>query len=341
MYDLAKILIDEPEKIKKLGFLLLKFILNLIFASFLYQWTIGEYTLIDFTNPDQWLDYLISGRILICVFLYFTSEILLFEILTIFTVAPLDFFVIRISRTDFTTDVNGFIRWVLGLFNVVQVDNKTQKVTAGKNTNEFLEFLEEYSKKESQEEITTIKNSLANKVYHTSVVIAIVYFSMVTVEPSNNFIPIILIAGCVILALLYFSASILVITLEKNKEILKYQVARLKFEKILIDTIAANGIPIREQKLSEDTGTEKLIDYRGKTYILRFYFGVRPLNEFTMKLNCDLLIKAEQKMLLITNKPLTEAAKEMANDYRNSLTVIQYENETELQENIEKHFKQR
>ena len=65
---LFKISTEEPGKISQ-GFINgIKTIFNLLIADFLYRVIIGNYVLIELTSYAAWKEYIMSGRVLICLF---------------------------------------------------------------------------------------------------------------------------------------------------------------------------------------------------------------------------------------------------------------------------------
>jgi hypothetical protein len=63
MVELFKILIETPEKLRKVGIFLIKQTLNVIFAAKLYTLWIGKFDIINIKDFAAWSEYFLSGRV--------------------------------------------------------------------------------------------------------------------------------------------------------------------------------------------------------------------------------------------------------------------------------------
>jgi hypothetical protein len=55
----------------------------------------------------------------------------------------------------------------------------------------------------------------------------------------------------------------------------------------------------------------------------------------------DLFLKEQKGMVIITNQPLTVNARQVAEEHRNSLIIIEFESEADLTEKLAEKFKEK
>lgn len=240
-----------------------------------------------------------------------------------------------------TREEKDFIMKVLSWFQLVSIDDKTKRIRAGKNTNEFYEFIEVFNQKETKKEISSIKNSLVQDLVHTFFVFVFLYYSYIKVETTNNFINVIIVLGCILIPILFIGASALLDFLHKNSKDLLFGIQGLKFEKLIYDALREIGVYPMDADNPSEKGYEKYIFHKNKEYILQFDYGKRPLSEFMVEYYRDKFIKAEKGMILISNKELTKNSKELAEELKKSLLVITFNNEEDLILKLEEYFKEK
>ncbi len=68
--DAIKLLLEEPGKILKAFLSLSKLLLTLVLTEWIYRKTFGNYHVIDFLSLPQWTEYLLSGRIFMCMIFF-------------------------------------------------------------------------------------------------------------------------------------------------------------------------------------------------------------------------------------------------------------------------------
>ena len=340
MLEIVKILLEEPERFRKFGLFIIKSFLNLIIASELYIWICGTYTLIDITDFSAWSEFVLSGRVLICILLFITSEFLIFSLLPIISTGPLDWIAGKLYSGNPDRSVRKFIMWVFKVTKVVSVDDTTKKLSTGKNTDSFYEFLKEYEEKESKKEIASLKNSLLNEILHSYFVFIVLYFFVLDF-PHYKAINVIVITGCIILPLFYFEVCWLIEYMNRNAKDLLYGLKGLKFEKLIYDILRDIGVYPLDVDNPKEKGYFKYIFHNNKEYILQFQYGKRPVSEFLIEMYRDKFIKAEKGMILITNNELTRNARDLAEEYNKSLLVITFRDEADLIIKLEEYFKEK
>ena len=214
MFEIVKTLAEEPAKLRKLIFFILKFILSAIVSSKLYTWVFGEFELLNLAIPQFWNElyhFILSGNVVIVFFIYLVSRFLLFDV---FASIP-DLILNSISKNIFSNEMdlndNDLIRIILKSLDVITFNKQTKKVGIGENFDNFYEILNLYQHKETKDEVYSLKKSLMNETLHIYFVFVLVYSFFLEVEKSGLFTTI-LIIGLVINVLSYliilFSNSI-------------------------------------------------------------------------------------------------------------------------------------
>lgn len=344
MFEVFKILIEAPEKLRKFGIFFIKQMLNTIFAAKLYVLWIGKFDLINIKDFSAWSEYFLSGRVLICILIYFISEIFLFQILSSITDGLMRlFYWLAVKKVTFgrTRDEKDYVMKVLSWFHLVSINDKTKKIEAGKNTNEFYDFVEVFNQKDSKKEISSIKNSLVQDIVHTFFIFVFLYYSFIDIKPCNKAINAIIGAGCIIIPLLYVGASVLLDFLQKNSKDLIFGIQGLKFEKLIYDTLREIGVYPIDVDEPNKKGYEKVIYHSNKEYILKFVYTKRLLSEFYIEHYKDLFLKEEKGIVLISNCELTKNARDLANEFKRSLLVITFKDEDDLVMKLEEFFKEK
>ncbi|MEK6615783.1 MAG: hypothetical protein AABZ32_06695, partial [Bacteroidota bacterium] len=329
MIEIIKILIEEPERLRKFGLFIIKAVLNIIFASTIYVWIFGEYSLFNTSDFKAWSEFILSGRILICILLYVASEFLLFSLLSIISTAPLYWLASKIYSDKPDRSERDFVRWILRITNVISFDKKTNKVSAGKNTDGFFEFVSLFEEKESKKEISSLKNSLLNEILHTYFVFVVIYFFVLDITHAKA-INYIIIAGCIILPGIYLEICWLIEYMNKNAKDMIYGLKGLKFEQLIYDILRDIGVYPIDVDNPKEKGYLKYIFHNNKEYILQFQYGKRPVSEFIIEIYRDKFINAGKGMILIANNELTRNAQVLANEHKKSLLVIIFRDEADL-----------
>lgn len=342
MIEFFKLLIEEPEKRKKLLLFSIRLVLNIIFASHLYTWAIGKYSIINIIDVYAWIEFVKSGRVLICVLLYFTSDKILFGFFEIFTVGLLHFLSKKVVvKFYFGRDEKSIIFRVLNMFELITFDKKTNKIKAGKNTDEFYEVIESFTKQETKKEIKSIKNSLVSDLVHTFFVFVFLFYLFINIETQNSFINWIIILCCIFLPVIYIIASKLFDFLHANAKDILQTLHSFKIEKLINDTLKDMSIYISEVENPKELGYEKTIYHGGQELIILYNYGKLLLNNISTEHVQKLYAKTNKKMILISNKELSRNASIQAEGCKEILTIIVFGDESDLVSKLENHFKEK
>lgn len=332
--DILKMMLEEPEKLRKFGYQLIKALFNTLFASVLYMKTVGNYELIDFTNISQWYEFIFNGTVLLCIFFYLLSEVLLFHLLQIIVLMPLEWMANR-NKNFPQGETRKFAIRIFKCTKLLEYDMERKRIKPSKHTQAFYEFLEFYIQKETQHEVHKIKNAFANTVVHTFFLFTIFFFFYFESVPSSYLLNTIVVVVMILLPLIYLSLCELIDFFDKESKPLLFAIKGLQFEKMIFDELQRNGVYLMKVPNPKDVRYEYLLRHNNKEYILHFHYNPKVVSEHTLNYSKDVCIKAEKKMIFITNGKLTSNAQEIVEEYKNSLKVIQFEDEKDLISQIE------
>lgn len=173
--ELVKILADEPEKIVKALIKGIRIVFSIIIASFLYKLIIGDYKLIPLTNYELLAQFVISGRVLICLLLFFISEYFVIEILELIAFAPIWF--LRRKKLMQITDVE--ITPLLRFFGVIKIKNDHSLPIPGNNIDLLKNFVEQMDDDTTKEEAADLKNSIIENVWQLYFIFTVIYFVII------------------------------------------------------------------------------------------------------------------------------------------------------------------
>lgn len=338
MLDNIKILIEEPQKVRRLLLIILEVVLVLIFATKIYVCFWGSYSLIDFFSIVQWIEFIQSGRILICVFCYLLSYIILFPFLSgviigfvILLTNILDLKIHFFSKKDLKK-----VLFFLSFFELISFkDNVLKK---GKHTNEFLTFMMEFQKQETKDEIAILKDSFLSDIIQMYFVSAIVYYSSINIQTISTSVNYIIIGLGVILVVFYIGINLFI------------EIVFRFTDNIILNLQAVNYIEIAEKTLLNDCGVLALenSDYFSRGYYRSIYFKEE---EFIWEIHYEqweidsvrvnyynqLIENTGKKILLVSNKEITETGKK---ELSTNIILVIFSSEEELKTKLKKYFQE-
>jgi hypothetical protein len=213
--DILKILLEEPERIRSLFIKFVKLILSIILASHMYIWIIGPYHLINYLSIAQWVEFVMSGRVLIVLLIFIVSDFVIFSFLPGFTSGLLIWIARKTSYKGDGKEERHFIRWFLKIFNIIEYDETSKKVLAGPNAKVFESALEYMVHDEGRDDFHQMKNSFLNEIVHSYLIFTLIFslyinnFEIAAISKYVYFLAFILIA-------FYLSLSFTISYIEKN-----------------------------------------------------------------------------------------------------------------------------
>lgn len=340
MVEFFKVLIEEPEKQRKTAVFLIKASLNIIFSSKLYSYALHENIVPSNITFNTIFDYIITGRFVVFCLFYLFSYLFIFGFLDSISIGALQLFYKKIvKKMKFGRQEKDLINKVLVHFELIHIDEKGKKVTAAKNTDAFHEFIEVFTNKENQIEIVNIKNSLVKDIAHTFFVFVLIYFACINLKLDNNVINWLIFAGSIFIPFLYFVANGFIDFLNENAKDISFEIQRLRLEKSLTEILSDLGLLGFDIVDIDTLKMKEVISHKNKNYHIEFRYVKRPIYEFDLTSMKEKYIDKEKKVVLITNSNLDSKAKEISDDYSQSILIIKYNNEHDLKDKIAEYFK--
>jgi len=327
MFDILKIFIEEPTKLWKLLFSFVKVVLATIFTSKLYIWLVGPFETIDLSNTKSLSNFILNGDILICIFLFLLSYFTLFELLIPLTLFPINWIAKKLSSDKSDLDEDDFVIFLLRIFKVIRFDSKRKRLYSNKSLKELIDFFISLQQKESQEEISKIKNTTIDNIVHTSIVFVLIFYFVINYQFSPALSRII-ITIILLLIIIYVEICLFIGYNENNTKQLIFTLQGIELERKFYEYLKENNVVLND--FVEDIDSARSISIKEVEYIVIFYYNKRVVTGSLVRTYNDLINKSGKKVLLITNQVLNENALEKVTLIKESLSIIHHKNEDDL-----------
>ena len=239
-------LLQKPDKQRIIVAKSSKLVLNLVFAEWLYRSFIGPYTLIDPFVWEHWVRFVMSGQILLVTFLYFSSDIFLFYILSMFTAWPITLLGSNIIRSkEQINEYDAFIRWYLRTLDLLYISKKKKQWKLMDNSDQLYELALDFQKRESKSEVRGTKDSIVDTFIQPLIVFVILYFTILDTVPHNPFLHTIVWIGLSLGLVIYFSAAFLMDIAMLLDDDLIWIIDTIRMEQSSIEFLKQNEIFVR------------------------------------------------------------------------------------------------
>lgn len=330
--ELVKILADEPEKIEKALLKGVHLILSVIIAAFIYQQVIGDYKLIPLTDYDQLISFFLSGRVLLCLFLYFLSDYLIVPLLE--NVSSLLFWLLKKLDVGKFTDVE--VRRFLNFLGIIKVRDDQSIPLPGKNIEILTSFVLAFQKEDTKDEVTDLKEAFIKNVWNLYLVFVVIYFTVISNGLHTFLLTTIVISILVFLFLMTYGVQLIYDYLyEKHVEI--YNLLSYIKTYDLIQRILGRYLifPVQGSKKS---GLRKaqIFGIGDKEYVL---FIPTPRNDTLIKKE-DIEIwfnkhgMRNRILILIVPTELLDIKDDLLFMFHDSLIIVDYTDEKKLEEKL-------
>lgn len=328
-FEIFKMLLNEPEKIKANIISVIKLFLTLVFAEWLYRYFIGLYHLINFLSLTEWIEFILKGRVFVCILTFCVSYILLFYLLPMISALPF-WMLAKAMKLPNGLDKNdsGVIRWVLRTFQLLDINEKEGRLVVMKNTDILRDIVRAFSEKESKKEARLLKDTLMSEIGHTYFVFCVLYFLIFKSFSSVHYLNTIVITGFVLIVLFYASASIFIDLMHKISKDLIFIIDWAYYEESMIETMKEAGFFLRasEQKFK---GIWQF-SYEEKKYVIKCNIDKRPINDRMIKHCAEIAKEANAKFIILSSVVVLESALKAQNENLDSVMVKYFEDEADL-----------
>lgn len=331
--DLIKFLIEEPEKIKKLFLILLRIVINSIFASFLYVKFVHEYYLINLLEIQAVTEFFLSGRVVIVLLLYFTSDFILDFIKTsIFLIYNLGESFLKgvIDKKDF--------RWFVFKLNIIQKDPFTQEIIPGKNFNQLHEIVDELNTDEGNQFLYELKDSLITQVLDVFIKFTFIYY-VILYNEINSKLNIIVVVGFIGLTSMYFGASWFIKMIRNVSPGILVELQGIKTKEMIDKYLSDNGFSA-ELEYSNGEKSEPYIEWNNTKYYIVSRISQVKFDHFLIESYINRYLSVGSGLILFFNQELTKEAIKLYQSNKDRIIVVTYVNENDLKTKIDHLFKE-
>ncbi|MBY0485669.1 MAG: hypothetical protein K2P85_00525 [Flavobacteriaceae bacterium] len=323
MIDLLKELVDKPEKAKKYIINLIEFIMLSIVTSKLYIHFFGNYVPIligDKNFLHDIFDFVISGTILIVIFIFFGLKYLALEYIEGAILFITHLIINNLAPKSSKFEDNKLIRTLFAFFKVIEQPTENLKFPIpGKNFNIVYQLIKTNEKESIKLEMNVFKQSFILEIYNLYCLFIITYFFILNIE-SNIFFNILIILG-------WFLLTFFLLVIQFVYEFIDRNFSDLVFGFKLINQIYLTNNYITQNKITLILSLEKtyshlkIINFNNKVIAIEHFTGNRLANEFV---NPQDSFKTG-KSILITSVKLPIFIIDNLNKIQN-LTILEYKN---------------
>lgn len=339
MLEIFKIITEEPNKITKAIIFVLRSVFNLILASKLYIYFIGNYELLNITDYKSIYEFIVSGRVLLCILFYIFSDFIFFVIIS--SIVDLGFkmlsvwirnhFIFSLKSKDKERFFKGFSR--MGMLNY---DPINKKISAGTNTIELYELLLFLNQADAGSKFRKYKEKLVKEIIHNLVVFIVTYFLVLKMGTLSIGINTIIIIVFVLVTLVIIYMSSIFDYLIENAFTILFDLGGIKDETLFYSIFKS------KRHLILDHYEDGILKYKyvlqNETYyIVQFCYTRQPVQGHTIEMYSKDVAYSDKKLLIISNYELSNTAKDYLAALEN-IYVIVYEDEQDMVDKVSDFF---
>lgn len=322
MIDFFKELIERPESTKKYIISLVKVIIASIITSKIYIKLYGSYNPILIGDNNYWhniFDFIISGRVLIVVFLFFFVKLFILEFISIIITSLILILKKFKNKNKSVFKDSSLIKTLLIFFNAIKFDNEKEIIEVGNNFEYIYHFIFNY-KEEELEDI--FNDSFINTLLEIYCSFFILYIFLP--EFHTTLLNVLIIITFILLVLI-----ILILTYS-------LEFISLNYEEFTFGLKILKQIQLTKQLLSEN---KIKIDYEiNKTFVNFITFKINGV-EFGIEHYLGLKLTGEKikesqlpensKLILITSKKLPKIL-ELKLKENSKLIIIEFNSDEDI-----------
>lgn len=337
MIEILKELLEKPENTRAYIISILKILLSVIVASKVYILIFGEYDPILIGDFEFWksiFDFIVNGRIMIVLGIFFFVRLILLEQISAITFLILTQFakIIRITKNPIEDD--RFFRYLFNILGVLKFHKvKTQMPEPGRNFYKALEIVNEVDKKELNSELTELKNTTIFETFNIFIIFSIVYFYFLPV--FHHHIIDVLIVGVIlwyILTLIVFEYFFTV--LESTYDSFSSFIKLLYQIKVTNEYIIKNGLlSFSDNELIKNNHTISEAKVDNKTFQIFHYFDGLRVFRLLNYLKEDKVIG---KKIIVTQSKIPKRAQQRLE--KASVKIIKFKNKEKYLKKLEEYL---
>jgi hypothetical protein len=260
--ELIKIFADEPEKIEKAVLRCVRMLLNILIAAWIYKMAIGRFYLFSLDSISEWEDFLLSGRILICLLFYFISEYIIFPVFTLpgYLLALL---LTKISGVHNNRDIFSLLK----LFGILKLENEGDPPVPGKNFDVLVDLSKALETEDARSEVEALKSTFISNVLDLYTSFVVLYFLVLPDSIRTTALTtVIIVVLCLMLAIYAFIHG-LIDYLKKHFEEILTSISFIKIHGLIQGVLSSFGIyPVKPAK-GEGIGKCRVFIRNGIEYV--------------------------------------------------------------------------
>lgn len=341
MLEIVKSLMEMPEKLGSVLLRVAKLIFTIVLAAKIYTICVGKYYSFPLTDVNAWIEFAMSGRILLCIAFYGIAYAILFQILPIISFLPLKYIAQKYPPSlKIEPGTSSSILKILDSFKLLNVDFKKRRITAALYTEELRDFVQEYSKKETKPEIISIKNSLITDVWHFYFLFVLSYFFYLRPLVHTGWFTFFIIWGLITIPYAYVFISAILDKLHESSQEILQELEDILTQKKIMDTLKELGFFVYDHPTTENGRMIYAINIENIEHLLHCHFSTQPISEHDIR-HCNQLIEQLGKPLIfITNTPMSERARGyLTHSGQQNLNIIPIINKEEIKMKLKNGLK--
>jgi len=343
MFEKIEELIEAPEKRKKYLVFAVKTILSCILASFLYSKFIASYVLLDVISATFWNElyvFLISGRILLVLLLFLVSRIVLFDVAAVLITSITNLLIGLLKADKENLQHPSLVGILLTWTHAIKIDKQNNKVSRGKEFDDFYNVIKSYRKKTSKEEVEHFKALLINQVMHLYYVFVAIYYLILDL-PSNTFLNILIISAGIMLFWFYMIIHIITQMLDANENNLFILMRMLNADKITEEFLDRYSIPYLYQERTSLSPYARFVSEDDNQIAIDYILSEKPFSvNYIRNLPATIERKGWQHVILISTQEPSPAATKLLKENSEKITVIVYDSKKSLHNKLYRFFKE-
>lgn len=324
--ELVKILADEPEKIETALIKAIRIVFSLIISSFLYTRFIGTYTLIPLNDYESLIEFFLSGRILICLLLFFVSEYVIIPVIEVVARSPLwlnrKYNIIKFTDVETTP--------FLTFFDVIKIDKKNRIPIPGKNIDLLKSFAEEMDDDNTKEEVVDLKNSIITNMWVLYLIFVLIFIFVIDKSNYPQLLKSIVLSVLPLLFVMAIGIQCMFDYLFENHKAISESLTFIKINSVIEESFKNHKIELQEGEKNSGLSKTKVFYRNGKEYVLirKIYsqkIYVERIQRFITK-----HLKPNRIFILIVFQDLLDDSSALSLETFRNLITIEYSDEENL-----------
>lgn len=321
--EIIKILADEPEKIEKVVIGAVKAFFNIIIAAFLFQVIIGKFYVFDLRDYREWINFLLSGKILVCLFFYFISAYIIVPVINMVS----QILITWVANWNIFNITSNDLLDPLKFFGVIKINPSEKIPLPGRN----IDILYGMSDSDSVEEIKALKDTIIENVWNLYMVFVLLYCFILDKSIHTSALTLVVFAGLIIVTLLYIGIHASIKYMVENHSKIYSSLSFIKVVNRVNIILKSFGILPISPPLRSGLTKFKIFHLINKEYVLVYtLFGKKVKLDEVEKL-LSRKRRLNRVFILVSHKEFIDDTHELQFKFPDSFIPIIYTDEKNLE----------